>query len=39
MIKSADLINEVTGEVFSFQVSNIFVIKVVNGDPEVIALV
>lgn len=38
-IKSADIINEITWETFSLQVNNIFVCKVFNWSPEVIALV
>lgn len=38
-IKSADIINENTWETFSLQVNNIFVCKVVNWSPEIIALV
>lgn len=38
-IKSADIINEITWETFSLQVNNIFVCKVFNWSPEIIALV
>ncbi len=36
-MKYADIINEQTWEIFSFQVSNIFLIKVINDDIKVLA--
>lgn len=38
-MKYADIINEVTGETFSFQVKNIFLAKIIENDLKVLALV
>lgn len=38
-IKYADIINEITGETFSFQVKNIFLAKIIENDLKVLALV
>lgn len=38
-IKYADIINEITGETFSFQVKNIFLATIQNNDVKILALV
>lgn len=38
-IKYADIIHEVTGETFSFQVKNIFLAKIIENDVKILALV